>query len=101
MTAEFLKWLWVSPSKAREIGCTHYARSFGIIPGFYGEEGMDALWLPRSSLLVPIENLLAFLWVTLREMRGEEPDFMFQIRGTLPPSPERNTNKTEMSESHE
>jgi hypothetical protein len=79
----WIAFLWVTPNRARAIGCTHYARSFGIIPGFYGEEGQDALWLPRSMLLIPVENLLAFIWMTMREMRGEEPDFMFQIRGKI------------------
>lgn len=70
--------VWVTERQAKAIGCTHHARFMGIIPGFFLEA--DALWVSRSDLLNPIESLLVFLWVTLRQLRGEEPDFMFEVR---------------------
>ena len=69
--------IWVTSSMAREYGCTHKARIFGIVPGFIEPE--TALWVSRSDLLAPIEGALAFFWATLRQMRGEEPDFMFEV----------------------
>ena len=69
--------LWMSAKRAADIGCTHHARFMGIIPGFI--EPSQALWVSRSDLLNPIEDLLVWLWVTMREMRGDEPDFMFAI----------------------
>lgn len=69
--------VWISAKAAKEMGCTHRARFMGIIPGFYGES--ESLWVSRSDLLNPIEDFLAFIWTSMRAMRGEEPDFMFEI----------------------
>lgn len=67
--------VWCSSGKAAEMGCTHHARLFGLIPGFFGDA--DGLWISRSDLLIPLEELICFLWATLRRLRREEPDFMF------------------------
>lgn len=69
--------LLITAARARALGCTHHARFMGLIPGFFEPE--TSLWVSRSDLLNPIEDALAFLWVTLRELRGEEPDFMFAV----------------------
>lgn len=68
---------WVSSAKAKSYGCTHRARFMGIIPGFFSEQ--DGLWVSRSDLLIPLEAALSFIWATMREFRGEEPDFMFEV----------------------
>ncbi len=69
--------VWVSAKHAKEFGCTHHAKFMGLIPGFFSEE--NGLWVSRSDLLNPIEDALAFIWAAMRQMRGEEPDFMFAI----------------------
>jgi len=69
--------IWRSASQAKTQGAIHSARFMGIIPGFYGED--NSLWISRSDLLNPIEDALVWVWVTMREMRGEEPDFMFDV----------------------
>lgn len=68
---------WISGKRAKQLGCTHRARFMGIIPGFFNPD--SNLWISRSDLLNPIEDLLSDLWVWMREMRGEEPDFMFKL----------------------
>lgn len=68
--------IWMTAERAKSLGCTHRGRIWGIIPGFISEDG---LWVSRSDLLNPLEDLLGFLWVTMRQMRGEEPDFMFAV----------------------
>lgn len=69
--------VWVSAAQAKELGCTHRARFMGIIPGFFSEA--DGLWVSRSELLNPLEDFLAFIWAAMRQMRGEDPDFMFEV----------------------
>lgn len=69
--------IWMSKAEAASYGATHSARIFGIIPGFYGMD--NNLWISRSDLLNPLEDLLAFIWAAIREMRGEEPDAMFDV----------------------
>lgn len=69
--------VWISAEKAASLGCTHRARFMGIIPGFIEPDEM--VWVSRSDLLNPIEDLLCFIWAAMRQMRGEEPDFMFEI----------------------
>lgn len=73
--------VWISAKAAKEMGCTHRARYLGVIPGFYGPD--RNLWVSRSDLLNPIEDLLSFIWVWLREWRGEDPDFMFEVGAAL------------------
>ena len=69
---------WCSAHRARRyFGCTHHARYMGIIPGFIEPE--SGLWVSRSDLLNPVEDAVTYLWVWTRQMRGEEPDFMFAI----------------------
>lgn len=68
---------WVSTEKARSIGCTHRARFMGLVPGFINPE--TNLWVARSDLLNWLSDALAFVWVFMRELRGEEPDFMFVV----------------------
>lgn len=69
--------LFITAAKAKEIGCTHHAMLFGLIPGFVNPENF--LWVSRSDLLNPIEDFVAFMWATLRQLRGEEPDFMCAV----------------------
>jgi len=69
--------IWTTAAEARALGCTHHARIFGIIPGFYSVP--ENIWVPRSDLLNPVEDALAFIWTTMRQMRGDEPDFMFSL----------------------
>ena len=72
---------WITADQAKALGCTHHARMFGIIPGFFNPE--MALWVSRSDLLNPIEDALSWLWVTIRQLRGEEPDFGFCLTGEI------------------
>jgi hypothetical protein len=69
--------LWISASEARELGCTHRARFLGIVPGFFDPE--TALWVPRSDLLNPLEDLLSHIWAIMHQIRGEEPEFFFAV----------------------
>jgi len=69
--------IWRTAKRAKEIGATHHARIYGIIPGFFAED--ENLWVPRSDLLNPLEDLLGLIWDLTRILRGEEPDFMFYI----------------------
>lgn len=72
-----IQW-WITERRAREMGCTHKARSLGIIPGFYGEDA--SLWVSRSDLLNPVEDALTWLWVQAWMLfRDDEPQFMFQV----------------------
>jgi len=73
--------LWTTPAKAAALGCTHRACFFGLIPGFINPD--DGLWVSRSDLLAPIEDALAWAWCITRELRGEEPDFMFAVGGPI------------------
>ena len=72
---------WITADQAKQLGCTHHARMFGIIPGFFSPE--MGLWVSRSDLLNPIEDALSWLWVTIRQLRGEEPDFGFRLTGEI------------------
>jgi len=69
--------VWISERKAKELGCTHKARFMGIVPGFIDPN--RAMWVSRSDALNPLEDALVWIWVAMRKMRGEEPDFMFQV----------------------
>lgn len=69
--------IWVSSRRAKSLGCTHRARFMGIIPGFLAPS--DGTWVSRSDLLNPIEDILCFIWVNIRLMRGEDPDFMWWV----------------------
>ena len=69
--------LWMTARKAAELGCTHHARFLGVVPGFFSPD--ESLWVARSDLLAPIEDLLSWLWVGMHELRGEEPDFLFMV----------------------
>ena len=71
---------WVSARKARSLGCTHHARYCGIVPGFArAEPDHEFLWVSRSDLLSPLEDILTCFWVAIRQLRGEDPDFFFTI----------------------
>lgn len=69
--------IWMTAKRAKELGCTHRARFLGLVPGFI--EPDQCIWVSRSDLLNPIEDVLNFIWQTMRWMRGEEPDFMFEV----------------------
>lgn len=69
--------IWMGAKEAASYGATHHARLFGIVPGFYGEG--SNIWIGRSDLLNPFEDVLAFVWSAMRAIRGEEPDFMFEV----------------------
>lgn len=51
--------LWMSADEAKSYGCTHYARMWGIIPGFWGDE--NSMWVSRSDLLNLVEDGLAYV----------------------------------------
>ena len=68
--------IFYTAKKAKAFGCTHRARFMGIVPGYVSDDG---LWVPVSDLLAPVEDLLSFIWCSMRQMRGEEPDFMFVV----------------------
>ena len=69
--------IWMTASEALDLGCTHHGIFFGLIPGFIDPDRM--LWVSRSDLLAPVEDFLSAIWSTFRALRGEEPDFMFEI----------------------
>lgn len=69
--------LWTSARRARELGCTHHARFLGIIPGFF--DPGQALWVARSDLLAPLEDVLSVIWAACCEAHGEESEFMLTI----------------------
>lgn len=69
--------IWRGSEDARSYGATHHAWFMGIIPGFWGEE--QSIWVPRSDLLCWLEDALSFIWVNMRLLRDEEPDFMVSI----------------------
>jgi hypothetical protein len=73
--------IYYSKTKAKELGATHRAWMHGIIPGYFNPETNH--WVPLSDWLNPIEDGLTGMWVFMRQMRGEEPDFMFSIGGEL------------------
>ena len=69
--------IWTSARKASEYGCTNHGRLFGLVPGFVDPTGF--LWVPRSDLLNPVEDVLGWIWSVTRQLRGEEPDFMIEV----------------------
>ena len=69
--------IWVKAHEAKAFGCTHYGWSMGIIPGFVHPDKM--IWVPRTGLLMPLDHLLIWAWVTMRRIRGEEPDLLMAI----------------------
>jgi len=71
--------LWVSAAEAKEIGCTHHARMFGIVPGFFGEIDGIPLWVARSDVFVWVEDAISTLAAFIRQSQGEEPLFMFKV----------------------
>ena len=72
--------VWRSAKEAKALGATNYGRFCGLIPGFLADDGAGGvLWIPRSDLFAPLEDLLASMWVALREMRGDAPDFAFSV----------------------
>lgn len=75
MTIQF----WVSEAQAREMGCTHKARIFGIIPGFWNDDMHS--WVSRSDILNPVEDALGWLWsAAWSAMHGdEEMETMFSL----------------------
>jgi hypothetical protein len=76
--------LWCSAERALSYGATHRARVHGVIPGFLNPE--TGVWIPRSDLLDPVDTVLAYIWVMLRQLRGEEPDFMFLVGEEISPN---------------
>lgn len=71
--------IWTTKRQALAHGCTHHAMWMGLIPGFIGDPDGDCLWIPRSDLLIPLEIALNGIWNFIRECRGEQPDFMFEL----------------------
>lgn len=69
--------LWVTARHARALGCTHHARFLGLVPGFFNPD--TAVWVSRSDLLNPIEDLLSLMWVTMNQTRGDEPEFFWAL----------------------
>lgn len=68
---------WVTKSAARSYGCTHRALFMGIIPGFFNPT--DSMWVSRSDILNPIEDLLSFIWAIWCDLRGIEHGFMIEV----------------------
>jgi hypothetical protein len=69
--------IWMTARRAKALGCTHYAWFMGLVPGFF--DPVSCLWVSRSDLLIPVEEALAWMWATMRRLRGEEPDFAFRL----------------------
>ena len=70
---------WRSASTARSYGCTHRARMYGVLPGFFNPE--NNLWVSRSDLLNPIEDLINWgFGVFLFLSNQDHPGFPFSIR---------------------
>jgi hypothetical protein len=62
---------WVSPRKAYDLGCTHHARIFGVVPGFVGLDDKGVyLWVSRGDWLNPIEDACGFLFNALADISG-------------------------------
>lgn len=77
--------VWRTPSTARALGATHYAWMFGIIPGFYADDGFGGgVWIARSDIAAPLEYFLSHIWAFARQARGEEEDFGFLIGDEIP-----------------
>jgi hypothetical protein len=72
---------WVTPARARYLGCTHHARLLGCIPGFVGDlDHPDGpRWISRSDALIPLEDLCGWIAATIARMRGDEPLFWFAV----------------------
>lgn len=75
--------IWMTDKRAMALGFTHRGRLFGIIPGYVEDAGGELIWASKSDLLNPVEDFLSFIWVNLREIRGEEPYFLFIITGEI------------------
>lgn len=76
--------IWMSADEARALGCTHHARLWGIIPGFFSEE--KTLWISRSDLLNWLEDLLDRAFLTLASLRGDDaPVFGFEVGAEIRP----------------
>lgn len=73
--------IFTTTAEAKSLGCTHHAREFGLIPGYYGME--TGVWVLKSDLLIPLEWIAETLWWILRDMRGEDRDYGFDLRGRL------------------
>lgn len=73
--------IWTTSAKAKSIGCTHRARLFGVIPGYYGMA--SGLWVPKSDVLLPVEWVFERMWWLILDICGDERDFSFQLRGRI------------------
>ena len=51
--------IWRSKKEAKELGATHHARIWGIIPGFVANGPVGLMWVPRSDLLNVVEDVLS------------------------------------------
>ena len=71
--------IWTTATEAESYGCTHYARLFGIVPGFCGEIDGVTLWVPRSDALNWLEDVLSFLAAIINQSNGDDPVFSFMI----------------------
>ena len=52
--------IWRNAETAKSYGCTHKARIFGVIPGFFNPE--TRMWVSRSDLLNPVEDLFGMIY---------------------------------------
>ena len=75
--------IWTSAIEAESYGCTHHARLFGIVPGFYGVIDGEPLWVPRSDALNWLEDALSFLAAIINQSNGDEPVFSFKVLGPI------------------
>lgn len=69
--------LYTSAAAAREMGCTHHAMMWNIIPGYFGEDA--GVWCPVSDLLAPVEDVVTWVMCSIQEMRGLDPQFGFRL----------------------
>ena len=68
--------IWTTASEAAEIGATHHARMWGIIPGF-ACDGSEFLWIPRSDALFWLEDVISYLAAIVQGLKGEDVAFAF------------------------
>lgn len=72
-----MQW-WVSAEAAKKMGCTHYARLHGLIPGFCTVDDIP-MWVSRSDLLNPIEDAISALWIATQRFLGIEESWSFSV----------------------
>jgi hypothetical protein len=71
---------WISPRRALDLGCTHHARIFGIVPGFVGlDDGGGYIWVSRGDWLNLIEDACSHVFNTFAALSGADEISPFVI----------------------